>query len=208
MARRSATANPRAYVGFPGTVKSYDPATNTVVVYYSHVDDQQTETPAIPLYTPFAGNGYGMQGGVEEGTPVTVLQLNPDGDDVVAMACSYNEANPAPGAPATEHWTTDKRGSSVKLTADGNTDGDGQGGAKLVGAGYASVVAPLFEAGAENLDPIPRAAAANADIQAYHSWLVSTILTPLAAILQGGEGVPLPPGTPPNLGSQTVRVAP
>src|SRR5580658_4212473 len=103
--------NPRMYRGFRGEVQSYNAVDGTVRVSYYHADDTPTQTPWIPMLSPWGSAGYGLQGGIEEGAQVLLLHLDPDGDNLVALGCTFNDIDTSPGAPPSEFWTTDKRGS-------------------------------------------------------------------------------------------------
>lgn len=209
LAARSQRANPPMIMGWRGTVVGYNPDNHTVQVEYYHASDQPTHTQWMQLVVMSAAGGAGEGWGVENGAQVLVLELDPRGDDVVAIGFTYNEIDKALGVPPSERHTIDKRGSYYKLTADGAEEGDGQGGAKLYGAGYTFVGSGgATEVGAQNLDETQQASLRFTDIAAYHDWLTTTFLPAWAALLQGGSGAPPPPAMdPPSLGSQTVRIA-
>jgi len=202
MAMRARRANPVPIYLHIGELKAWNPANNTVDVYLPHVDGANsptTQTFPMPLMTGITGPNYGDQVGPDtSGTQplqVVVACGSPDGDDYVALGFLYTANQQPPGAPATELWRVDKRGSSLKLTVDGKTVGDGAGGAKLLGDGYASVVAPLTELGAQNLDPSEDAVIRKTDLDAALSALtahVQTALNTLAGEVQGGSGVSSP----------------
>ena len=155
-AMRSQRANPQGIFIHYGELKSYRASDNTVDVFLPHVDDSptgaNTQSYRMPLVTMWSGSGYGEQQAPEPGVQVVVASSSPDGDDYVALGFLYTANQVPPGAPATERWIVDKRASSIKLTKDGKAGGDGAGGVKLVGAGYASIVAPITEIGAQGLD--------------------------------------------------------
>jgi hypothetical protein len=136
-AARARAGNPQMFNAFVGEVYKYDPAKNAVYVKYYHSGDDPTITQQHQVKVPWGGPGYGVQGGLEEGTQVLLFQLDPAGDDLVCLGVLYNEVDTAPGTPASEFWVTDKRGSYTKLTQDGATPGDGQGAVKTQGAAYA-----------------------------------------------------------------------
>jgi hypothetical protein len=209
IAAKAVQANPMMIMGWRGTVLGYNPDNHTVQVEYFHASDQPTRTQWMQIATGSAAGGAGEGWGPEIGAQVLVVELDPRGDDVVAIGFTFNEIDKALGIPASERHTVDKRGSYYKLTADGAEDGDGQGGAKVFGAGYAFVGSGgTTEIGAQNLDQVDQADIRFTDIRAYHEWLQSTFLPQWAALLQGGSGAPPPPPLdPPNIGSQTVRVA-
>jgi hypothetical protein len=137
-AARALQSNPMMMRGWRGQVIGYNPSNHTVQVEYFHASDQPTRTQWMSLVVPSAVAGHGEGWGVENGAQVLVLELDPAGDDVVAIGFTYNEVDKALGIPPSERWIVDKRGSSIKLTADGPEDGDGQGAVKVTAQAYAS----------------------------------------------------------------------
>jgi len=212
MAARAKRAIPLHQICFWANIWDFDPETGMVKVYYPHVANTPTWAQWLRYVSPAAIGGYGMQYGPERGALVLVLQMSLDpqnADDAIVIGGIFNDPNPPPGAQSSELFIVDKRGSSIKLQIDGQNEGDGQAGLNLEGAGYASLVAPLVEAGAKNLDPVQQALLRFSDLVAYHNWLFGTALPAWAvAQLQPGSGAAgPPPQDPPILGSQTVRAA-
>lgn len=125
-----------------GQIASYDPATHLVVATYEVTDadgnGQTITTPPSQLMVPWWGQGYGDQSGPEAGTQCVIAIVDPRGDEFLVLGFTANNSDRGFGAPAGEKWTVDKRGSSIKFTADGATPGDGHGGLKSIAAAYHS----------------------------------------------------------------------
>ncbi len=104
-----------------GEIDTYDKDQGTVTVVLKDTQDDHI-TGDIYLLTPWAGNGYGMQAGPPKGMPVLVLSMSADetGSTKYAIPSHYNKVDRAPGAPQDEFWITDKSGTKVKLTNNGN----------------------------------------------------------------------------------------
>src|SRR4029077_2201861 len=109
----------------------------------------------------------------------------------------------------TRGWL-DAKSNAVKTTDDGATGGDGLGGARVIGAGYASVIAPHIELGTAEGLGANQGVATKADLQAAVTAVIAhaqTALNGVGAIVQGGSGV-----GPPTIaavtatGSATVKV--
>lgn len=204
---RTARALPSMFMGFWGIVKGYDPTTGRVSVMYAY-GLASTQPQWMPLLTEFGGQGYGSQDYPEEGTLVQVLQLAPDGDDVVAVARSYNDKNlpPRQSLRPSEKVIVDKRGSAIEFSLDGAVQDDGQGGLRLTGAGYALLMAlgqGPTEVGGRNMDPILDAAITVRSLIA----IIENVFNPyLAAFVAAGSGAP-PIDTSSITGSSTVRIA-
>ena len=209
-AMRAQRANPIPMFLHVGELKSYRASDNTVDVYLPHVDDAptgaNTQSYRMPLMTMWAGSGYGDQCAPEPGVQVACMTSSPDGDDYMAVGFFYTSNQLPPGTPSLERWITDKRGSALKFTVDGKTAGDGAGGVKLVGNGYASIVAPLTELGAQGLDPTLDAVVTVRQMRTYVDAIFNAHIH--GGVTTGAGLTAAPTSTITSQGSTTVRAKP
>lgn len=212
-AARAARALSALHIGFWGEVSNYNPTTGAIQVAYSHTADLPTTTQWIPLGHQFGCKGYGDQWYPEVGAQVLLLQLSPRGDDLVALVFGFNaeDAPPKPDLKPGERFINDRNGSSLYWSQDGPEQDDGQQGLRAHGAGYASLTSGNggpTEVGDENLDPTEQAGWRNKDWVAGVQWAWTQLAAQIAATCQAGSGADIGPcPTPPNFGSQKVRIA-
>lgn len=189
-----------------GELSTYDPTLHAgkflLPLHRDQTTDQPIETGYAPIGTMFTGINAGMQFPPPLGAQAMLIFLDGDMHLPVAAVLLANAVEYPPFPDGKTRGWKDAKGNVVKTTDDGKTPGDGLGGARLIGAGYASVVAPLVEWAAEGLDPTNQAVMTRADALAALNSLksaVQTAINSLAAIVAGGTGVGAP-----TIGSFTV----
>ena len=137
-----------------GELTVYDPATHTAQFTLPMVrdenDDMQT-TGFLPVGTFFTGPGYGAQFPPPQDAQALIAFVDHRGFNPVAALFLFNSVETPPYPDGHTWGWIDAKNNEVKTTKDGATAGDGKGGARVVGAAYASVVAPLVELGSEGL---------------------------------------------------------
>ena len=137
-----------------GELTLYDPATHTAQFLLPMVRDENDEmqtTGFLPVGTFFSGPNYGAQFPPPQDAQALIAYVDHRGFNPVAALFLYNSVE-TPPYPSGNTWGwKDPQKSEIKTTKDGSTQLDGKGGARIVGASYASVVAPLVELGGEAL---------------------------------------------------------
>jgi hypothetical protein len=137
-----------------GELTDYDPATNrgkfTLPMVRDATDTEQ-ETGFLPIGTLFTGVAYGMQFPPAVGNQAVILFLDHAGSVPIAAIFLNNDMETPPFPDGKSMGWLDTQGNTFKTTVDGKDSGDGAGGARAIGASYASVVAPLIELGMEDL---------------------------------------------------------
>jgi hypothetical protein len=109
------------------------------------------ETGFIPIGSLFTGPGYGLQFIPDSNAQAVVLFMDHQGFSPVAAIFMFNTVEVPPFPDGKTNGWMDKIKNQIKTTVDGLKSGDKKGGARIVGTGYASVVAPRVDLGAENL---------------------------------------------------------
>lgn len=190
---------PRQLTVTYGELSTYDPVNHAgkflLPLHRDQVTDLPIETGYAPIGTPFTGPGYGMQFPPPLGAQALVLFA--DGDMILPIAAVllFTAVEHPPFVDGKSHGWKDAKSNAVKTTDDGASGGDGLGGARVVGGGYASMIAPHVELGTgeglgANQGVVTKAdlqAALNADRSANQA-----AINALAAIVQGGPGVTAP----------------
>jgi type VI secretion system (T6SS) baseplate-like injector VgrG/GpV-like protein with Apex motif len=149
-------SGPRPLMVTYGELSSYDPKTHAgkflLPLHRDQTTDEPIETGYAPIGTLFTGVGIGMQFPPVFGAQAILLFVDGDMHLPIAAVLLSNSVEYPPFVDGKSRGWKDAKASAIKTTDDGPTPGDGVGGARVVGAGYASVVAPIVELSAEGLD--------------------------------------------------------
>jgi hypothetical protein len=176
---------------------SWDAETGTVEVQlgdtYADQFPGQPNGSASPARLPVLTTQFGDQYAPVGGEDCLCFPLHEDQYAVLI----FHKGGTSQTVPSGERWIVHKGASgsptaSVKLTNDGQTAHDGLGAVRIVGGGYASVLAPLIEFGMAMADMTD-----DAVIRARDLYPLITALNNLVSALdshrhtgvQGGSGV-------------------
>jgi hypothetical protein len=200
---------PRQLTVTYGELSTYDPVNHAgkflLPLHRDELTDLPIETGYAPIGTLFTGPGFGVQFPPPLGAQALVLFA--DGDMIlpVAAVLLFTAVEHPPFVDGKTHGWKDAKGNAIKTTDDGASGGDGLGGARVVGGGYASMIAPHVELGTgEGLGP-NQGVVTKADLQAALNSDRSanqTAINALAAMVSAGSGV-----TPPTIGSTTATAS-
>lgn len=181
-----------------GELSTYDPTLHAgkflLPLHRDQNTDQPIETGYAPIGTMLTGVNYGMQFPPVIGAQALVLFLDGNLHLPVAAVLFATAIEYPPFTDAKSRGWKDAKANAVKTTDDGPTPGDGVGGARIVGAGYASVVAPKVELAGEGLTA-GKAVMTQDDAQTLANSIISkvqTAINTLAAECAGGTGVSAP----------------
>lgn len=173
-----------------GELVEYDPKTGTGqfdLPMREDPNDQSQASGFIPCGTMLAGPGFGMQFPPDRG--MQALILFSENHSPVAAVFLPNLVDVPPWADGKSSGWKDKTGNEIKTTVDGAGVGDGAGGARVVGKGYASVVSPKVELGAEGLDATFYVIR-HKDLEAMKTDIYNKIIQTFNTHTHTGNGVP------------------
>lgn len=106
-----------------GTITGYDPGSYTATVLL-YPEDETTGSPALqtgwlPIFTPWAGNGWGLFLPPNIGDVVEVQFQEGSLQSGIICLRSYTNISPPLSVPSGEFWLVHSTGSSIKVTNDG-----------------------------------------------------------------------------------------
>jgi hypothetical protein len=197
-----------------GELSAYDPtnhAAKFLLPNHRDATDTPIETGYLQLGTLFTGPAYGLQFPPVLGAQALIIYVDAERILPVAAVLLYNAVEHPPFPDGKTRGWLDAKSNAVKTTDDGVSGGDGLGGARIVGGGYASFIAPHIEIGtAEGLGStqgVMTVGDTQSGINALRA-AVQTALNTLAGMVAAGGGV-----APPTIaavtatGSTTVKVS-
>lgn len=195
-----------------GELSAYDPTLHAgkflVVLHRDQNTDVPIETGYMPLGTMFTGVNAGEQFPPIIGAQALVIFVDGNVDLPVGAVFLSNAVEYPPFPDGKTRGWKDAKANVIKTTDDGASPGDGLGGARVVGHGYASVIAPHIELGTAEGLGASQGVMTKADGQALANAIISVVQTALNTLAggceswtTGGEGSP---ATAPTVGSVTA----
>jgi len=193
-----------------GELSAYNPQAHAgkfLLPLHRDSSDQPIETGYVPIATMFSGPAQGMQFEPVAGAQAIIFFMDGQKFFPVLAVLVYNAVEHPPFTDGKSRGWLDSKSNAIKTTDDGSTPGDGAGGARMVGTGYASVVAPKVELGAEGLDASQDAVMT---VRMFKNWITSVFDVHLHGGVTTGAGstaVPNNTGSTPT-GSSKVKASP
>lgn len=102
-----------------GLVDAYDPGAYAVKV---KLMPDETITGWLPIKSPFAGNGFGLQFGPTVGIEALVVFAEGDIESGCVVAFGFNDEDRPLPVPSGEAWLTHSSGSLLKFHQDGSIE--------------------------------------------------------------------------------------
>lgn len=207
------TQNPQLHITYGELETYYSDTHSGIFRLVSHPDSlsgQPLRVGPIPIGTFYAGAGYGAQFPPPPDAQAILIYIDAERTLPVCGMFLFNPTVDVPPYPdGKTAGIKDRHGSELKLTDGGVSLTDGSGGARIVGGGYASVVAPHVELGAESLAAVGNAVMIQQSTQIALNAMAANIniaIATLCARLQSGSGVPIVTVTAPTAqGSSVVK---